>query len=128
MKRRMSETVSKLKTLMNMLKNDSESSLLQLPSVGPKSVEKILEMRASVQGPLRMSDVHVALSTGIKKYICAEDPSAMDIVNFLTYYEAKFSMDEQSQNTVRNVFNAHLVSTYTLTLHCAVLSGEGRLH
>lgn len=99
----LTETVSRLKTLMNMLKNDSESSLLQIPSVGNKNVERILKMRASVQEmqrPVRMSDVHAATPYGIKKYIFPEDPNAMGIVNFITYYEKEFSMGKQLQNMV----------------------------
>ena len=94
----LSRTVSKLKQLMNMLQNGSERSLLQIPGVGPKSVEKILQMRASVQEkqrPFRMCDVHDATPAGIRKHLFPKDPSAMDIIHFLIYYEKKISTEKQ---------------------------------
>lgn len=91
-----------LKDLLNKLKTDSESSLLQIGGLGPAKVKRILEARASVKEGrrlLRMMDIVNLNRLGLGTL--TDDPDAADIAKCIAYYEREFSMGKKLQKMVK---------------------------
>lgn len=102
------KTYSALKDLMNTLRSNSRSSLLQIRGLGPAKVDRFMEIRDSVERegrPLRMKDVVNISRIGLGAL--TEDPNAADIAICIAYYESEFSIDKKLRNMVKNLFFAH---------------------